>query len=60
MPEADVQVRDVKATWCSPSTRPHREGDADVHEEVPPDELFRRLQPFNELVAEDIERRGED
>ena len=30
--------------------------DADaVEREVPPDELFRKLQPFKELVAEDIE-----
>jgi hypothetical protein len=29
-----------------------------VEEEVPPDELFEKLQPFKELVAEDIE--GDD
>jgi hypothetical protein len=26
-----------------------------VESEVPPDELFEKLQPFKELVAEDIE-----
>jgi hypothetical protein len=30
-----------------------------VEREVAPDELFDRLQPFKELVAEDIERDGE-
>ena len=33
-------------------------GDA-VEREVPPDELFDKLQPFKELVAEDIEKDGE-
>ena len=33
-------------------------GDA-VEEEVPPDELFAKLRRFKELVAEDIESRGE-
>ena len=30
-----------------------------VEEEVPPDELFAKLQPFKELVAEDIEGNDE-
>jgi hypothetical protein len=30
-----------------------------VEAEVPPEELFEKLQPFKELVAEDIERDGE-
>ena len=29
-----------------------------VEEEVPPEELFEKLQPFKELVAEDIEADG--
>jgi hypothetical protein len=29
-----------------------------VEEEVPPDELFEKLQPFKELVADDIEGDG--
>lgn len=33
-------------------------GDA-VEREVPPDELFEKLQPFKELVAEDIEKPDE-
>jgi hypothetical protein len=31
-----------------------------VEQEVPPDELFEKLQPFKELVAEDIERDDAD
>ena len=31
-----------------------------VEREVPPDELFDRLQPFKNLVADDIERRNGD
>ena len=27
--------------------------------DVPPEELFEKLQPFKELVAEDIEKDGE-
>jgi len=34
------------APWLLDSTRPERE--------VPPEELFEKLQPFKELVAEDI------
>lgn len=34
-------------------------GDA-VEREVPPEEVFERLQPFKELVADDIERGGEE
>jgi len=30
-----------------------------VEQEVPPEELFEKLQPFKELVAEDIESGGE-
>jgi hypothetical protein len=31
-----------------------------VEREVPPEELFAKLQPFKEMVAEDIERAGGD
>ena len=48
MPEADVRVSEVKAFKT-------RSGDA-VERELPPDELFDKLQPFKELVAEDIEK----
>ncbi|NUT56911.1 MAG: hypothetical protein HOQ03_13140 [Thermoleophilia bacterium] len=45
MPEEDVQVREVQAKRTQSA--------------VPPDELFEKLQPFKELVAEDI-REGDD
>ena len=38
------------APWLLGSDRPKSE--------VPPDELFEKLQPFKEMVAEDIERGG--
>ena len=38
---------------------PYLLGGEAVEEQVPPDELFETLQPFKELVAEDI-REGED
>jgi hypothetical protein len=31
-----------------------------VEREVPPEEVFERLQPFKQLVADDIERSGAD
>ena len=34
-------------------------GEKPAKEGVDPDELFERLQPFKELVAEDIESGGE-
>jgi len=37
---------------------PYLLSDKAVEEEVPPEELFEKLQPFKELVAEDIE--GDD
>jgi hypothetical protein len=30
-------------------------GESEPHEEVPPDELYEKLRPFKELVADDIE-----
>ena len=35
-------------------------GEAPPQEGVEPDELFEKLQPFKELVAEDIEGEGDD
>jgi hypothetical protein len=39
---------------------PYLLSSAAVDEEVPPEELFEKLQPFKELVAEDIERPDEE
>jgi hypothetical protein len=35
-------------------------GESEPHEEVPPDELFDKLKPFKERVAEDIREDGPD
>ncbi len=35
---------------------PYLLSESEVEREVPPEELFERLKPFKELVAEDIER----
>ena len=35
-------------------------GESEPHEEVPPDELYEKLRPFKELVAEDIEDGQDD
>jgi hypothetical protein len=35
-------------------------GESEPHEEVPPDELFEKLKPFKERVAEDIREDGSD
>ena len=40
------------APWVLGSREPDRE--------VPPEELFEKLEPFKRLVAEDIRQRGED
>jgi hypothetical protein len=40
------------APWVLGSSEPERE--------VPPEELFEKLEPFKRLVAEDIRRAGED
>jgi hypothetical protein len=35
---------------------PYLLSESEVEREIPPEELFERLKPFKELVAEDIER----
>jgi len=35
-------------------------GSRDPEREVPPEELFEKLEPFKRLVAEDIRERGDD
>jgi hypothetical protein len=39
---------------------PYLLSSAELDREVPPEELFERLRPFKELVAEDIERDADD
>jgi hypothetical protein len=35
-------------------------GESEPHEEVPPEELYEKLKPFKERVAEDIKDRDEE
>jgi hypothetical protein len=35
-------------------------GESEPHEEVPPEELYEKLKPFKERVAEDIRESGEE
>ena len=45
-----------EAAWrTAVEAAPWLVGESEPHEEVPPDELFEKLRPFKELVAEDIE-----
>jgi hypothetical protein len=39
---------------------PYLLGSDAIEQEVPPEQLFEKLQPFKEMVAEDIERGGDD
>ena len=50
-----------EAAWrTAVEAAPWLVGESEPHEEVPPDELFEKLRPFKELVAEDIEDGDED
>ena len=49
-----------EAAWrTAVEAAPWLVGESEPHEEVPPDELYDKLKPFKERVAEDIERDGE-
>ena len=55
--EADAAATDPdEAGWrTAVEAAPWLVGESEPHEEVPPDELYEKLRPFKELVAEDIE-----
>ena len=45
-----------EAAWrTAVEAAPWLVGESEPHEEVPPEQLFEKLRPFKELVAEDIE-----
>jgi hypothetical protein len=49
-----------EAAWrTAVEAAPWLVGESEPHEEVPPEDLYEKLRPFKELVAEDIED-GED
>ncbi len=58
---ADDETEPEEAAWrTAVDAAPWLVGESEPHEEVPPDELYEKLRPFKERVAEDIKRDGED
>jgi hypothetical protein len=50
-----------EAAWrTAVEAAPWLVGESEPHEEVPPDELYEKLKPFQEQVAEDIKESDED
>ena len=50
-----------EAAWrTAVEAAPWLVGESEPHEEVPPEELYEKLRPFKELVAEDIEGEEEE
>jgi hypothetical protein len=50
-----------EAAWrTAVEAAPWLVGESEPHEEVPPEELYEKLRPFKERVAEDIKEDGED
>lgn len=49
-----------EAAWrTAVDAAPWLVGESEPHEEVPPDELYEKLKPFQERVARDIEEDGD-
>jgi hypothetical protein len=59
-PETPASDADEVAWRTTIEAAPFLLGGDAVEREVPPDELFEKLQPFKELVADDIEKPDED
>jgi hypothetical protein len=55
---AEREDADEVAWKTAIDAAPYLLGADAVEREVPPDELFEKLQPFKDLVADDIERDG--
>ena len=54
--ESGAAADSDEAAWrTAVEAAPWLVGESEPHEEVPPEELFEKLRPFKELVAEDIE-----
>jgi hypothetical protein len=56
----DVQPADESAWDTAVEAAPWIVGTREPQEAVPPEELYERLHPFKELVADDIRRAGEE
>jgi hypothetical protein len=61
-PEAEADETDTEeAAWrTAVEAAPWLVGESEPHEEVPPDELYEKLKPFKERVADDIKEGDED
>ena len=61
-PAADAGDTDAdEAAWrTAVEAAPWLVGESEPHEEVPPDELYEKLKPFKEQVAEDIKESEDD
>jgi hypothetical protein len=53
-PGGDDTDPDEAAWRTAVEAAPWLVGESEPHEEVPPDELYEKLKPFKERVAEDI------
>ena len=60
--ESDAdETEPEEAAWrTAVDAAPWLVGESEPHEEVPPDELFDKLKPFKERVAEDIRENAEN
>jgi hypothetical protein len=57
--DADETEPEEAAWRTAVDAAPWLVGESEPHEEVPPDELFDKLKPFKERVAEDIRENAE-
>ena len=58
--DADETEPEEAAWRTAVDAAPWLVGESEPHEEVPPNELFDKLKPFKERVAEDIRENAED
>jgi hypothetical protein len=58
-PDEDETEPEEAAWRTAVDAAPWLVGESEPHEEVPPDELFDKLKPFKERVAEDIREDAE-
>jgi hypothetical protein len=57
--KAGARAADEVAWDVAIDAAPHLLSTTSVEEEIPPEDLFEKLQPFKELVADDIENASE-
>src|SRR5215218_11006706 len=60
-PEGDEDTDPAEAAWrTAVDAAPWLVGESEPHEETPPEELFDKLKPFKERVADDIREDADD